>query len=106
MVVQRVAGAVETYIFRQLHREFVIWNRYNSAGSAMNHRDRTAPVSLAADAPIAQPPVHHLFADAATFQLRDRPLPRRVGVEPVEESGVDHGAGADIGDVADDERFG
>ena len=41
----------------------------------MDHRDRAAPVALPADAPVAQPPVHHALADAQPLQFRDRRAP-------------------------------
>ncbi len=48
----------------------------DAAGGAMDHRDRAAPVALAADAPVAQPPVRHAFAEALRLQRGDG---RRLG---------------------------
>ena len=60
---------------------------------AVDHRDRAAPVALAADAPVAQPPVGHAFADAPPLQRLDRAALGGVDVQPVQEAGIDDRAG-------------
>ncbi len=61
--------AGERDVFRQHHRQLVFRHRHRIALGAIDHRDRTAPVTLAADAPVAQAPVDATHAFIAGFQF-------------------------------------
>ncbi len=54
--VQRVAAAVRHKVLRQDHGQVFFWHRHCAAVVAVNDGDRRAPVTLAADAPVAQTP--------------------------------------------------
>ena len=74
----------------------------------MNDRDRTAPIALARDAPVAQPELHlaHTNRFLGEFQRFEPPGDlgeRRFGIEPVEEPRVDHDAVAVVGGFANGE---
>ena len=108
MAVERVAGPVEGDVLGQDDRQLLRRHRHDAAILAMDDRDRTAPVALARDAPVAQAEI-----DAA---LGDRPAAPRLALEParhlllglvdahaVEEARVDQAAVAVIGGVGDRE---
>src|SRR3546814_14368706 len=67
----------------------------------MDDRDRRAPVTLARDAPVAQPPHRRPLAPAFAFGAMDDLAHRFRGLEPVEKAAVDQAAGTRIGLVAD-----
>ena len=62
MVVERVARHVEADILRQDYRQVLLRHRDDPAGAAMDDRDRTAPIALARDPPVAQPIGDHVLA--------------------------------------------
>ena len=92
MVVERIARLIEGGIARQFHRQIFFRHRHDAARRTMDHRDRTAPVALARDAPVAQAEVHLALGERrATSRLalqppRDIPrtarLPRWWGSPP------------------------
>ena len=47
MTIQRIARFVEDDVFRKLHRQILVRHRHDSAGVAMDDRDRTTPIALA-----------------------------------------------------------
>src|SRR5216684_2782264 len=55
MMIERIARDVEADIHRQGHRQIFLRNGDDSAGVAMDDRDRAPPVTLARHPPIAQP---------------------------------------------------
>ena len=111
MTVERIARRVEGHVVGQPHRQIRLRHRHDAAGLAMDDRDRTAPVALARNAPVAQ-----LVIDLAAAL---RPVAERRGLQPtrdflarggdrqaVEEAGIDHDAVAVIGDLVDREACG
>ena len=111
VAVERVAGLVEGGVGRQLDGEVLVRHRHDAAGLAVDDGDRTAPVALARDAPVAQAVVHLALADRLLAELlRIEPLrrllERSLGIEPVEEARVDHRALAVEGFVGDGEGRG
>ena len=54
MAVQRIARLIEGHVIGQDDRQVGGRHRDGSAGIAMNDRNRTAPVTLAGNAPVAQ----------------------------------------------------
>ena len=114
-MVERIAGLVETDILRQHHRQVLVRHRHDVAGRAMDHRDRTTPIALARNAPVAQPEIHLALADWPHACLRGRERAHLRFQAPgnlflglldghaVEEARIDHAAVAVIGGVGDDE---
>ena len=51
VAVERVAGLVEGHVVGQAHRAGPRRHRHDAAGRAVDHRDRAAPVALAATRP-------------------------------------------------------
>ena len=77
----------------------------------MDHRDGGAPVTLAGQAPVAQPVVDldlalRLAADGTPGKMRGRGLLGVVDGEAVEEAGIEDGAGISVGLVAYREAVG
>ena len=70
---------VNLHILRQQHRQLIVRHRHDAAFLAIEHRDRRAPVALAADAPVAQAVVDGALPDAARLHhpRRSSPSPRR-----------------------------
>ncbi len=64
VAIQRIAGNVEADILGQHDRELVLGHRHDATADAMDDRDRRAPVALARDAPVAQPPHGRALAPA------------------------------------------
>ena len=56
---------------------------------AMDQGDRTTPVALPRDAPVAQPELHTLAAEAALFERRGDRIDRGMESEPGELAGTD-----------------
>src|SRR3546814_14572600 len=50
----RRTGAHERHVFGQYHRQLLLRHRHIAADRAQDHRNRATPVTLAADAPVAQ----------------------------------------------------
>jgi hypothetical protein len=104
MMVERVAGPVESRVVRQHHRQVLVGHRHHVAFRAMDHGNRTAPIALARDAPVAQAEIHlpladrHVAAQFAFQPLRNLFLGLLDG-HAVEEAGIDHAAVAVIGGV-------
>ena len=87
---KRITAAIGHQIFRQHHRQVRIRHRHFTAVFAMDERDRTSPVTLTRNTPIAQAELNALAAE--TFGLeccRDRRIGSRE-VEPGELTGI-HG---------------
>ena len=106
MAVERIAGTVEGDVLRQDDRQVGLWHRHHAAFLTVDDRDRTAPVALPRDAPVAQAVVD--------LALGHWPIAARFLLQPlgdlflgfrhrhaVEEAGIDHATVAIIGGVAD-----
>ena len=61
---ERIARAVGHAVLGQHHRKLLVGYRHRTAVVAVDDGDRAAPVALARHAPVAQPPLHLLFAQA------------------------------------------
>ena len=77
---------------------------------AVDDRDRTAPIALARNAPVAQAIIdlalrHRTVAARVFLQPLGDLFLRRLDGHAVEEARIDHGAVAVIGDVGDDESL-
>ena len=105
-MLQGIARPAELDVLGQGHRQLLARHRHDAAGTAMDHRDRAAPVALPRDAPVAQPIRGLAAADAEPLEARDDALLGACHVEPVEEAGIDHPAVAQIRLVADREALG
>src|SRR5713101_5881010 len=89
MMVEGVAGHLEADILRKLDRQIAFRHRDNAAPAAMDQRDRTAPIALTRDPPIAQP----IDCGGLAATQRFEPLgcgPSRLGDgEAVEKGGIE-----------------
>src|SRR5437899_13047933 len=103
MMGEGVAGAIEADVGGERHREVAGRHRNDAARWTVDDRDRTTPIALARDAPVAQAIDDRPLAGAVRFEaLADAAL--GVGdAEAVEEIRVEDRAVLDIGDVADRE---
>ena len=85
---QRAAAAIGHQVLGQDHRQIGLGHRDHAAGLAVDQRDRRAPVALAADAPVAQPVVDLLVAQAKRLQVGGDGIDRRFMAEAVVAAGV------------------
>ena len=87
-----LAGRRHDRVGRQDHRQVLVGHGHDAARVAVDHRDRRAPVALAADQPVADAVVDRSLTDAAPGQpgrhLRLGYVAGRAG----EGAGVDHRA--------------
>ncbi len=75
----------------QNHRQLLCRDWHCAAAFAMNDGNRRAPVALAGNAPVAQPPRDVRFAEALLFRMSDDRLFRLCGRQAVEWAGsVEH----------------
>ena len=106
VIVERVARDIEVDVFRQSHRQVRLGHRNDPAGSAMDHRNWTAPIALPGNPPVAESIIDRPFTPFRGFQaIGDLGL-RGLDREAVEELGIDHHAVAGVGIVADRHRGG
>src|SRR5581483_4649684 len=75
MTIERVARLVESDVLRQCHGEILFRYRHDAACAAVYDGDRTTPVALPRNSPIAQPIVH--------LPLRDRTIAARFSFKPL-----------------------
>ena len=76
MPLERIAGPVEGDVLGKLDRQILLRHWHHAASLAMNHWDRTTPIALARDAPIAQAEVNLPLGD------RLQPLiPAKAGIQ-------------------------
>ena len=54
MTIERIAGLIEAHVLGQLDRQILDRDRHDSAGRAMDDRDRAAPIALAGNAPVPE----------------------------------------------------
>ena len=85
---QRIAAAVGYQIVWQHHRQLVIRHRDRTAVGAVDDRDRRAPIALARDAPVAQPVLDALAAQAPGGQIGGDRIDGRLVAQPVEGAGI------------------
>ena len=78
VTVQGVARFVEGHVIGQADGQVCLRLRHHAAGVAVDHRDRAAPIALAAEAPVAQAVVGDTAPDAAGFAIGDGGQNRRV----------------------------
>ena len=101
MTIERVARHLEADILRQDYRQVLLGHGDDAAGAAMDDRDRTAPITLARDPPIAQP----IGGSALAATQHLEPLGGRVlrfgDQQTVEKVRVEQRAVFEIGGVVD-----
>ena len=110
MMIERIARPVEADVVGQGHRQIFFRHRHHAAFGAMDDRDRTAPITLPRNAPIAQPVIHlalrHRTVAGALFLQPSRDfLLRFRNRHAVQKPRIDHAAVAVVGRVGDDEGF-
>ena len=66
---RRFSACVKFNIFRQANGEFFFRNKNFAASRAVNYRDRSAPITLTADQPVAQTIVYTAFTEAFSFSF-------------------------------------
>jgi len=97
MMIERIAGPVESRVIGQAHGQFLARHRHGAASRAMDDRDGAAPITLARNAPIAQTIAH--IARTAPRRLQPS-RDDRLGLLDafsVEEFGIGDDAVAGIG---------
>ena len=85
MPVQRVPGPVKCHVIRQAYRQICFWHRHHAAIRAMDHRDRTSPIPLPRDPPVAQAELLHALTPTGFLGVGDRDINRflpRSLIEP------------------------
>src|SRR5690349_12876030 len=97
MPVERVAGCLEIHILGQNDRELVPGHWYHAAGVAVDERNRRAPIALARNAPVAQPPDGLALPAAPGLDTRNDLALGILDAQAVEEAGVDDDAVAAFG---------
>ena len=89
---QRTARTVEFGVFRQNHRQLILGHCLDRAVGLVDRRNRAAPVTLTANAPIAQAVIGCHFAFGFVCQgLGDR-VKRLFEVQPIELVRIDQTA--------------
>jgi len=88
MTLQRISGSFKIDILGQDHRQLAFRHRYRTAIIAMDDRDRRAPVALARNAPVAQPPGGLGLAPAFRLRAVDDILLRLLDRHAVEKGAV------------------
>src|SRR5262245_61208191 len=110
MTIERIAWFVKSHVLRQCDREVAVRDRKHATLPAVDDWDRTTPVALARNSPIAQPVIH--------LALRDRSVATRflfksfcyfffrlLNCHSVEEARIYHRAIAIVGNVGNNERL-
>jgi len=89
VLVQRVARAVGDEVFGQHHRQITLGHRHGAVFIAVDDGNRRAPVTLAADAPVAQPPGGLLAAQTLVLERLGDGIDGELVLEPAQVVGVD-----------------
>src|SRR3546814_16991350 len=97
MAIERVAGDVEADVVGQRHRKLVLGHRHRAAGRAMDDRARSAPIALAAHAPVAQAIDARTPAPAFAFGAGEHGALGLSNGQPNEKAGNTQAAGAGRG---------
>ena len=84
--VQRIARNIEGHVLRQAHRKIRLRNRHNTAIRTVNDRNRTAPIALTRNAPVAQAVIHRAATLTCGLNLLDCSALRVVDRKSVEEA--------------------
>ena len=93
---QRIAAAVGHQVLGQHHRQLLVRHRHLAAPLAVDQRNRTAPVALARDTPIAQAPLHALSAQAVALERRRDRIDRHARIQAGEFPRIDQHAGLGV----------
>ena len=72
VAIQRISWDVKGDIIGQLNGQVFLFLCYHAAGIAMHHRNRTAPIALARNAPIAQAVIGDTPPNPDGFAMRNR----------------------------------
>src|SRR5262249_6922814 len=101
----------EIDIAGQRYRQLAFRHRHDAATLAMDYRDRTAPIALARNAPVAQAEIDLAAGDRTAIARRALEparhlLLRLLDGHAVQKARINHPAVAVVGGVGDDERLG
>ena len=111
MALEWIAGAIEIHVVRQRDWQIALRHRHDAAALAVDHWNRTAPVTLARYAPVAQTKID-LAGPNRNVAVRDPLKPSRdlflcfLYAQAIEKARIDHAAVAFIGGIGDDEDLG
>ena len=86
---QWISRSVKCDILRKGHRQIRLGDGNNFAGRAMNDRNRTAPISLPRNAPIAQAEIYFFFAYSQGFKTFSHFLFGSGNSHTIQEIGID-----------------
>ena len=89
---ERIAGAVRHQVLGQAHGQVLFLFGHVAALRAVHDRNRAAPVALARNAPVAQPPLDMLLAEALRLKIRGDRVDRRLEIQAVVLAGIDERA--------------
>src|SRR6185437_8977800 len=67
--VEWITAAIRDEILREDDRQILLRHRHDSAGTAVDDRNRRAPVALAGNSPVTQPPLDLLLAELQSCQI-------------------------------------
>ncbi|MNM85287.1 hypothetical protein D3C81_973990 [compost metagenome] len=85
----RRTGTVELHVLRQDHRQLVFRHRHRTALVAVDHRNRAAPVALAAHAPVAQAVIDATLALALALETLGQCLEGALEIQAIELGRID-----------------
>ena len=100
MAVERVSGNVEADIFGKHDWQLVVRHRHRTACFAVDDRNRRAPISLPANAPVAKAVLSLAITPAFGFSLGDDVRFGGFDRHAVQEMRIHNTAGAGIRDIA------
>ena len=88
-LVERVAGAIGHEVCRQNYRQIFFRNRNRTAVRAVDNRNRGAPITLTADAPVADAELGLFFTQALGGERVGDFINTGVDIKAVEFTGID-----------------
>ena len=103
VIIQRIAGLRKIHIFRQAHRKLIIRHRHHAAIIAMDEGNGAAPIALARNTPIAEPPIHNALAAGQLFQFINGAPLGRSHAKPIQEARIIRNAIFGMRDITDRE---
>ena len=82
---------------RQKKRKLILRNGLPAAFFTVNHGNRLAPISLAAEYPVAELVIHLCMTDSLFFKVLNHGLFRFINGHAVLETGINHNSGGAVG---------
>ena len=86
----RRIGAGKSHVFRQHHRQLIFGYRNGLTVGTINHRDRTTPITLAADAPVTQTEIHAQIAFRHRLQNVGNLVESLLEIQTIDGIGIHH----------------